>query len=131
MVLEMYWRKNVSMDDVVDFIQRRLSGTLNVDGVRVVNFNIHRVDADALRRVAGEVSGGVAVIPYNMAAAWTRFVQLFPTWFANVDMLYYDQSRGRYVVVPPIGWGVLEEYRGIVGDLVYRYIGWRPSGRGV
>jgi len=121
-----YWDENIRIDDVAEFLRARIASAKVIDGRVVLDFNLHYHRKSKLRRAIRAAVTDFVVIPYNVAAGWTRMLELLPEWlWRTADLVFFDQDLGRYVIVPPIPEPVRTEVSGIVLDALYERLGGR------
>lgn len=92
--------RTTTASEVRDFVERRATHPVEVDGVTVWNFSTHEVDRDALERVAPRLRRDAYIIPYQVPGAWGYMQDLLPKGLREKELLVYSERDDRYKAFP-------------------------------
>lgn len=88
---------DTSLDEVQDFIRRRVDSPHIIDGTVIWNFSSHEVDEDALETaVDRKLERDKYVIPYQVTGTWSFMFSILPKQLREAEILVYKTSSGRY-----------------------------------
>lgn len=87
-------------EEIREFVARRAKNPEEIAGVRIWNFNNHELNKEALREQADDLRQDEYLIPYQASGVWAFMASLLPQRIRTVEVLTYQQERGRYVPYP-------------------------------
>lgn len=88
---------DTSLEEVQNFIRRRVDDPHIVDETVVWNFSSHYVDQDALEEaVEKKLERDIYVIPYQATGTWSYMFTILPEKLQREEVLIYNTSTGRY-----------------------------------
>lgn len=87
-------------EEIHEFVRSRLRSPLYVSGVKVWNFNNHKVNKEVLQKQAEEFYNDQYLIPYQASGVWGYMSSLLPEEVRTAEILAYDRTKGRYNPYP-------------------------------
>lgn len=99
---------DTSPEDLWDFVERRIQSPEEVEvemlgtkkQIQVFNFSTHKVDMEALRRVAPSLQNERYIIPYQVPGVWGYLIRLLPRELAQAELLVYSKRSESYKAFP-------------------------------
>lgn len=97
---DLWLNEETDVEDVLAFLEERLSEPLILDDVVVFNFHSKQVKSGPFLEWADEAEGGLYVIPYQVPGVWGFMRSVLPDPLDQVRILMWRADDGEYVDYP-------------------------------
>ena len=92
--------RTTDLQEVRDFVSRRVKDPIEIDGVTVWNFSTHEPDMRELRYKVEHLRRDQYIIPYQVPGAWGYMQDLLPDELREAELLVYSRTDGTYKAFP-------------------------------
>lgn len=93
----LYVDSDTTTEELQEFMRRRASNPIEMQGVTVWNFSSYEVDRPALRKAAVEkLQKDEFIIPFQVAGTWGLMYHLLPRRLKEAEILVYHPQNGQY-----------------------------------